>query len=235
MVHGAWAEYAVAAAATLIPLPDSVPDDIGAQLIAMPLSTLALFDDLRVSAGEWIVQNAANGAVGRTLVAVAQRNGVRVINLVRREEAAKQLRAIGAHHVVVQDGDWAAKVRELTGGAPIVRAIDSVCDEQSLALNRLLAPGGEHVVFGALARRAFALDPSALIFGETRVRGFWALAWMTRATPAQKADVIGRCVALAAAGDLPLAVAGVYPLEKAADALREAERPGHAGKVLLAP
>lgn len=234
LARGAWAEYAVAHPNGLVPIPDGIPDEIAAQLLAMPLSAIALFDDLHVSKGDWIVQNAANGAVGRTLAAVAQKTGVNVVNLVRRGAAADEMRSFGARHVVVQDGDWVARVREVSGGAPIARAVDSICDQNSLELNRLLAPDGEHVVFGALAKRPLCVNPGALIYGQTHIRGFWMMTWMIKASMQAKAAVVGRCISMALAGELRLPVAGTYPLDKATEALRAAETPGRPGKVLLA-
>ena len=46
-------------------MPDAMPDEAAAQLVSMPFSAIALVDFLDLSEGDWIVQNAANGAVGR--------------------------------------------------------------------------------------------------------------------------------------------------------------------------
>ncbi|HZZ00233.1 MAG TPA: zinc-binding dehydrogenase [Candidatus Baltobacteraceae bacterium] len=232
LTRGAWAEYAIAHPDALVPIPDAIPDEIAAQLLAMPMSAIALFDGLHVSKGDWIVQNAANGAVGHAIEAIAKKAGVNVVNLVRREAAAEELRSHGAR-AIVQNGDWVARVREVSGGAPIVRVIDSVCDENSLALNRLLAPGGEHVVFGALARRPLSIDPGSLIYGQTHVRGFWMITWMLQSGPEEKRAAVTKAIGLALDGQLDLPVAGSFPLERAADAMREAERPGRPGKVLI--
>ena len=235
IARGAWAQHAIANAAGVVPIPAAIPDDVAAQLLAMPLSAIALFDELHVSAGDWIAQNAANGAVGRILMRVAQKAGVHVINLVRRESAAEELRGYGAEHVAVQSEGWAERVREMTGGAPIARVVDSVCDENSIVLNRMLGKRGEHIVFGALASRALALDPGALIFGQTVVRGFWMSAWMVEADAQRRMAAIGKCLALAANGELPLPVAARHPLVEAATALRQAQEPGRPGKILFAP
>jgi NADPH:quinone reductase len=235
LARGAWAEYAIAHPDGLVPIPDGISDEIGAQLLAMPMSAIALFDDLRVGKGEWIVQNAANGSVGRTIIAVARKAGVNVLNLVRRDDAAGELRANGAQYVIVQQGDWVSRVREVTSNAPIARVVDSVCDANSLELNRLLAANGEHVVFGALAMQPLCVNPGALIYGQTQIRGFWMIKWMTEASAQAKRSAIERCFAMALAGELLLPVAGTYTFENASDALREAERPGHSGKVLVSP
>jgi NADPH:quinone reductase len=236
ITQGAWAQYALAPAAGLVPVPAAIPDEIAAQLLAMPLSAVVLFDELHVKAGDWIVQNAAGGAVGRILMRVAQSAGVNVVNLVRRESAAEELRGFGARHVVVTgDEKWPQRVREIAGGAPIVRAIDSVCDDSSLALHALLAPGGEHVVFGALAARALKLDPGALISGQTLVRGFWMTALMQQLSAQRRIEAVGRVFALALAGELPLPVSSKHSLRDAKQALAQAETPGRSGKVLFVP
>jgi len=65
--RGAWAEYFVVPAASLVPVPDAIDDASAAQLVAMPLSALMLLEMLDVATGDWIVQNAANGAVGKAM------------------------------------------------------------------------------------------------------------------------------------------------------------------------
>lgn len=57
---GVWAEYFVAKAAGLVPVPDGISDETAAQLVAMPFSALSLLDYLDVSPGDWIVQNTAS-------------------------------------------------------------------------------------------------------------------------------------------------------------------------------
>lgn len=236
MVQGGWAQRVKASAGALVPLPDAIGDDAGAQILAMPLSAVVLFDDLAVQPGDWIVQNAANGAVGRILMRLAQRRGVGIVNLVRRQSAADELTALGAEHVVLTDDpQWPRHVADATRGEPIARVVDSVCDAQSLLLNRLLAPKGEHIVFGALASRPLSLDPGALIFGQTVVRGFWVYAWMPRASQEQRAAAMQQVLALATSGELPLAVASTHALSEAKQALEAAQTSGRPGKVLFAP
>ena len=92
---GAWAELVVAPAAGLIPVPDEMPDEAAAQLVSMPFSAIALLDFLEVSEGDWIVQNAANGAVGRLVAQLAVARGVHVLGLVRRADGVDELREQG--------------------------------------------------------------------------------------------------------------------------------------------
>ena len=236
VVQGAWAQYVIAPVSLCVPTPDGVDDDTASQLMAMPLSALILLDDLRVEPGDWIVQNAANGAVGRIVMRLAQARGINVLNLVRRESSASALRAFGAAHVVVTEGnDWAAEVRAITGGQRIARVIDSVTGAQSLELQRVLGHRGEYVIFGGLAAQAMRLDPGLMIFNETIVRGFWMTAWMSRASVQERAAAVQKIFGLALANELPMPVCAVFPLEQGKAAMTAAEQPGRSGKVLLSP
>ena len=186
--RGAWAEYVVVRERDLVPIPDAIDDDRACQLIAMPLSAVVLFDDLRTEPGMWIAQNAAGGAVGRILMQLAQRAGVNVVNVVRRDSAADELRSYGAQHVVVTERDgWQSEARELTGGKGFARIVDSVAGPQTMELQRLLAHRGELIVFGGLSGAAIKLDPSLMISQEAIVRGFWMTAWMQSAGPKEGA------------------------------------------------
>ena len=113
-VHGSWAEYFTAPAPLLVPLPAAIADEAAAQLIAMPLSALMLLEFLEVQSGDWIVQNTANGAVGKTLAMLAAARGVHTINLVRRDAGVDELAALGIANVVstAQPG-WKDKVRAI--------------------------------------------------------------------------------------------------------------------------
>jgi NADPH2:quinone reductase len=233
VTRGAWAEYALAPAASLITMPDALTDEVACQLLAMPASAYVLFDELRTQPGMWIVQNAAGGAVGRILMRLAQSRGVHVINLVRREDTASELRALGAEHVVVTErASWPDEVRALAPEG-VARIVDSVAGPQTIELQRLLAKRGELIVFGALSRSGIKLDPSLMISQETTVRGFWMTAWSARASVEARAAAMHAVIDAAMKGELPLAVAATYSLSDAKDALAAAETPGRAGKVLF--
>ncbi len=234
--QGAWAQYAIVPAGALVPVPDEIDDDSACQLLAMPMSAVVLLQELDVKPGDWIAQNAANGAVGTILMRLAQTSGVNVINLVRSEAAAQAMRAAGAVHVIVTGVEgWQQHARELTGGAPIVRAVDSIAGPQSLDMQHLLGSRGELIVFGGLAGSAMKLDPGLMISHELVVRGFWMTAWMQRASLEQRMSAMQRVFALALSGELPLPVQATYSLQECAQALRAAETPGRHGKVLFRP
>jgi NADPH2:quinone reductase len=234
--RGTWAEFFLAGAAGVVPIPASIDDDAACQLLAMPLSASMAIEDLALPAGGWIIQNAASGAVGRMVDVLARERGLNVINLVRRKDGVAPLEAAGAERVLsTDDPEWPKKVPQLTGGAPVSRALDSVGGRAANDLMKVLGPGGVLMSFGALSGEPMIIDPGHLIFKETTVRGFWATQRAERTSAEDKRRLIGELVRLAAAGRLPLRVEARFPLAQAAEAAVAAEKPGRSGKVVLHP
>ena len=232
--RGTWADYFLASARMVIPLPDAIPDDIAAQLVAMPLSALMLLEFLRVEPGQWIVQNAANGAVGKTLAMLAAARGVRVLSLVRRDAGVDELAAVGVGDVVstARDG-WRDAAKAILGGQRAQAAVDSVGGQASADLVALLGDGGVLVAFGAMGGEAMVLPPGELIFRDITVKGFWGSRVSREMSAADKRRLVGELIQRALASELTLPVDAIYAIEDAATAAAESLRPGRNGKLLL--
>lgn len=235
-VFGVWSEYVIAPAAALIPVPDAVADEAAAQIISMPLSAASLLEYLDVSEGDWIVQNAANGAVGRLVAQLAASRGVRVLGLVRRAAGVDELAAVGIHDVVGTDAEnWRDRVAEITGGASIRAGVDSVGGAAAGDVTSLLGENGTLVVFGAMASPTMEIPSGDVIFRQLTVRGFWGSKVSAAMDPAHRVELIREIITLVAQGKLDLLVSQIFPLEQIADASRLNFEPGRVGKVMLRP
>lgn len=232
--QGTWAEHFLAPADRLLAVPDSLPDEAACQLIAMPLSAALLLEDLQLQPGQWMVQNTANGAVGKTVAGLAKARGIHVINLVRRDAGVDELNALGiANAVSTEQPGWEKRVAELTGGEPIVRGVDSVGGETADQVANLLATGGTLVSFGAMSGKPLVISANNLIFKQATVKGFWG-AKRVEATPAEeRARVIGSLIAAIGTGALKLPVDEAFDIADAAKAAEASDTPGRSGKIVL--
>ena len=233
---GAWAELIVAPAAGLIPVPDAISDEAAAQLVSMPFSAIALVDFLELSEGDWIVQNAANGAVGRLVAQLAAPRGINVLGLVRRADGVSELREQGIERIVATDEDgWRDRVREIVGDAPVVAGVDSVGGTAAGDVVSLLAEDGVLVVFGAMASPTLEISSGDVIFKQVVVKGFWGSKVFPAMDREKRAALMGELVSGIASGTLTLPVEKVYSLDEVADAARASAEPGRRGKILLRP
>lgn len=233
---GAWAEFYLANAAGLVVVPSEINDATACQLTAMPMSAVRLLVDLDVQPGDWIVQNAANGAVGKMLAKLAGEKGIHVLNLVRREEAVAELLAEGIGNAIsTESEDWPERVAAVTGGAPILRAVDSIGGRASNDLMDLVAEGGRLISFGALSGRPVQVNAENLLFKNTTISAFWGARPEKKMTPAELGAARMDLVRRAAAGSLKLPIAEVFPLSQAAEAAEASNAKGRAGKIALRP
>ncbi|SIN81896.1 zinc-binding dehydrogenase [Vannielia litorea] len=233
-VHGAWAEQFIAPAAGVIPLPEAIGDEAGAQLIAMPFSALALLEFLEVREGDWVVQTAANGTVGKIFAELARSRGVKTLNLVRRAEAVAELEEMGIANVLsTSNADWVASAREILGKGGARAAIDSVGGPIVADIADLLGTDGTLVVFGTATGEPLHLRAGSVISRHLTVKGFWGSRVIGEMDAAEKGRLIGELVTLAAKGELHLPSGGEFSLDQPVEAVKASLTPGRSGKILL--
>ena len=91
--------------------------------------------------------------------------------------ALAELAALGIDNVIsTAESGWQKRVKEMTGGAPIVAALDSVGGEESGQLLHMLAEeGGQlHDLRRYGQPTDDHIDPGDLIFKQATIKGFWA-------------------------------------------------------------
>ncbi len=233
---GVWSEYFIASAAALIPLPDGVPDEVAAQVVAMPFSAVSLLDALGLEAGDWLAQNAANGAVGRLLAQLAPARGINVVGLVRRGAGVDELAGQGIGNIVATDDEgWRERVAEVTGGAAVKVGVDSVGGAASGQVLSLLAENGTLVVFGAMASPVMQIPSGDVIFKQATVKGFWGSKVSSTMAPEERARLMGEVFTRLREGVITLPVEATYGFDEIAQASRANFDAGRVGKVMLRP
>jgi len=234
--RGNWRTSLKASAQRLFALPSADPLQL-AMLTVNPATALLLLNEfVSLKPGDWVIQNAANSAVGHCVIALARARGVHTLNVVRRAELAAELRARGADAVLLDGPDLAQRVAEYTGDARRPKlALDAVAGDSTLHLAHSLAEGGAVVNYGMLSGQPCAIDPGDMVFRDKRLCGFWLAKWFRDATAADLKDVYVSLVKMLESGALHMPVEATYSLEDAAAALAHAARVGRVGKVLFTP
>lgn len=231
---GVWSEYFVARAGGLVPVPDALSDETAAQLISMPFSALSLLDFLDVTAGDWIAQNTANGAVGRLVAQFAAARGVHVLGLVRRDAGVAELAALGIGDVVSTESlNWRDRAAAILGDQAPKAAVDSVGGRAAGDLLSLLGEGGTLVSFGAMGSDTLQLSSGDLIFKQATVKGFWGSRVSQTMGAETRRALFGELLQRIGSGEVALPVEEILPFEQARQAAVASAVPGRAGKVLL--
>ena len=235
-VQATWAEYFVASADMIFPVPDSLNDEMAAQLIAMPLSALMMIEFLELQPGQWVIHNAANGAVGKSLAMLAAARGIKTINLVRSSDALVELEALDIkNNISTSDADWKDQVRHIVGDEVISAAVDSVGGENSGELLSLLGHYGTLASFGLMSGKPMAINPTDMIFKQAVMKGFWGSKLSQEMSVENKQRLVNELIERAVDGKLKLPVEATFDLADITKAVDGKLQSGKKGKVLIKP
>ncbi len=233
---GSWATQVQLPAGHLFKVPAGLDSWQAAMLKVNPATAWRLLTGFGApETGSWIIQNAANSAVGRCVIALAKELGIRTMNLVRRPELRDELLSLGADEVVTDDEAGAETAKAALGGERPLLAFNCVGGESALRLMNLLASGGIHITYGAMARRPLTVPNGLLIFKNLHLRGLWITKWIESAPKEELDEVYGRLAGLMLRGNLTLPVDSTHPLASFPAALDRLNAGDRRGKVLLVP
>ena len=242
LVRANWAQRVTLKESQAIKLPAGIDMRQAAMLKANPASAhlmldthVGLKDGVALKDGDWVIQNAANSAVGRHVIALARARGLHTANVVRREALVAELRAIGADVVVVDGDDLTERVATASGGAPIALALDAIGGAATMRLAGCLADGGTVVNYGFLAGAPCMIDTHQAIIHGISLTGFWLAPMIGRLPRAEIEAMYGKLAAYMADGTIAAPIEASYGLDDIGDALAHAARERRAGKILLTP
>ena len=231
---GTWATHLLTDARALVPLPEGAdPLQLAMLTVNPPTASLMLSEFVPLAAGDWVIQNVANSGVGGYLIQLARGRGLRTVNLVRRESAVNAAKDQGGDVVLVDDEDIARRVDEATGGAAIRLGIDAVGGAATDRLARCLAEGGTLVNYGMMSGEPCRVAPSALIFRDITLRGFWLVKWFRQASPKAQRALYGELTRLITSGVLSARIHATYPVAKIREAVAAASAGERDGKILV--
>ena len=233
LAGGGYAEQvAVPAGQVLRPPPGyALVDAAGVLEVAATVwSTLAY---AHLAAGETFLVHGGAGGIGSFAIQYAKARGATVIATAGSEAKLQHCRDLGADHAFSYRDDWAAEVREATGGRGVDVVLDNMGAKYLEAHVQLLAPDGRLVVIGFQGGRTATIDLGVLL----AKRGTVAAISLRGRPVDQKADICRQVAAevwpLLADGTIRPTPLTTYALDDVADAHRALESGDNLGKIVL--
>jgi len=233
LMHPAWAERIKTSAPWLRPLPNGDVQQLSMLGINPATAYLLLTEIVPLKRGDWVIQNGANSAVGRAVIAIAKSRGIKTVNVVRREELVDEIKSLGGDIVLVEGPELPKLIGAATGKAAISLAIDMVADTATLNLTNSIALNGTVVLYSASSQKPLVGSAIQMIFNNQSIRGFWLINWFKTATPDKLAAMYDHLASMVASGAIAAPVAASFRFENFSDALALAAKRG--GKVILTP
>lgn len=214
----------------------------------MPVEYMALHRELCVGyylmetvaadlkAGDALVVNAANGAVGQVVIQLCRLMNIRAIAITRRHDNFSDTKAwlefLGAYKVFADDEPIVPALQREYASLPRL-AFDGVGGVGTLKLIRSLAPGSTIVSYGFVGERAAAIPWQVVVHARVTIKGFDLLSWVAEDRKHRKklVSMLEQMAKLVNAGKLRVSMEEM-PLDQWFDALAGTE-PGMNTKVVL--
>lgn len=233
---GAYAERNVVAADRAVRLPEAISLQIAAASLLKGMTAEFLLRRCHaVKSGETLLIHAASGGVGTILVQWAKALGARVIGTAGSMDKARLARACGCEQVILyREEDVAARVRELTDGAGVQVAYDSVGKDTFEATLGSLARRGVFVSFGNASGPVPAFEPlrlsraGSLFFTRPTLFDYIATTEELDASASALFDMI-------ASGKVNIEIGQTFPLAEARRAHEALEGRATTGASVLIP
>jgi NADPH:quinone reductase-like Zn-dependent oxidoreductase len=232
--QGTWADRIVVAARNVVPVGDDGDARQLAMLAVNPATAYLLLNRyVSLQPGDWIGQDMGNSAVGQYVIALARHAGIKTLSVVRREETAGQLRALGADLVVVDGDNLHDRIAAALDGAELRLVLDGVGGATPGELAHSLEFGGLVVSYASVTRTPVAVPAADLVYRELGIRGFWLINWIRDAPRAEIEATYAELAGLVGDGTISAAVEATYPLTDYREAFARARKPQRSGKVLF--
>ncbi len=233
---GGYAEYAVAAADRIFPIPAELDDETALAILIQGLTAWHLYRTAaRVQEGESVVVHSAAGGVGSLAVQLARPLGAgRVIATASSEDKRALALELGADVAIDPEPEGLTeRLIEANEGRSVDVVFDMAGGAGFDASYAALAHFGRIVVCGIATQEPNEVRTGSLLRHSRSVVGFYLFHCLER--PQMVAEALADLFARAARGELRAVIGGTYPLEQAAQAHIDLRERRTTGKLLLDP
>jgi len=224
--HGWLADYILLPASALIPVPDSMPDDVAATLPVAGNTSWHCIVTFGGLTKDSLVLAPGTGGVSIMTLQLAKAMGAKVAITSSSDEKLAKCSAMGADYVVnyKTHSDWATQLLEQTGGRGADIVVDTVGLASIEALIEATVHNGRIAMIGNLAGSFETMPNMHGILGKNLT-----LKGITSGSRA----MLGEVVDLVKQENIQPMVDSKFAFEDAPDAFAHLDAGNHMGKVMI--
>jgi NADPH2:quinone reductase len=228
---GGYAEYAVANASEVRPVPNGVTS---AQAAAAPTVFLTawfgLLTDGNLKSGDWLLVQGGSSGVGTAAIQIGKHLGAKVIATTGSEEKARRLRKLGADVTIdVSQNDFLPEVMRVTDNRGVDVVLEMIGGEVYQKSLKALAPGGRLFSIGG-AFGTIPDSPPNLTEGRKATR--FSITNYLKAKP-EDFKQLDEILKLVQQKKFQIPIDKSFPLSETRAAQRYLQGREHFGKVML--
>tara|TARA_Y100001970_G_C14107897_1_gene789224 strand:- start:223 stop:1278 length:1056 start_codon:yes stop_codon:yes gene_type:complete len=238
--QGIWSDYIILKQNQIIPIPQDIRDDDALQLFVNVMTPFAMYKEMNLKKGDFLLQTAANSVVGRVMIQLGKIYGFETINIVRNGESLNDLKkSYGIENVYVYDGknddDIYFSIKKEYKEIKFV--IDAVSGDLGTLCWKVLSPDGVFYSYGALSNvHNINVDIVNDLCRENKTMKGWSIqgTWLKQKNNSIKLKTINEIWDLFRSKELILPPLGKsFEMESFREAILESMKPKKEGKITL--
>jgi NADPH:quinone reductase-like Zn-dependent oxidoreductase len=231
--YGVYGEVAIAPVSALAVYPEKLTPEQGTSIWMQYLTAYgALIPYAQLTKGDFVIITAASSSVGIAAIEIAKAQGAISIATTRTSKKKAVLAELGAAHVIaMEEQDFVARVKEITGGTGARVIFDPIGGQGIELLAQAAAIGGTIFEYGALAPEPTPFPLFAALGKGLSIRGYTLREIFS--SPKLKAQAVQYVFDHVQAGDFKPRIDRVFPFSEIVEAHRYMESNEQIGKIVV--
>ncbi len=231
--YGVYGEVAIVPAHALARYPSRLSFEEGTSIWMQYLTAYgALVHYGAVAKGDFVLITAASSSVGLAAIEIVKALGATAIAATRTSTKRDELLKLGADFVIAtEEEDYAARMKEITGGKGARIVFDPVAGKGLSKLAEVAAPMGTIFEYGALATEETPYPLFAALAKGLKIQGYTLFEVVANPEVFSKGKQF--VFDHLEAGTLKPHIAKVFPLAEIQAAHRYMEANTHVGKIVV--
>jgi len=183
--RGLWAEYRYCKLEELFIVDNTFEFEKLCFALGNPFTAYAFVDTLRKHNTNVVVQNGSSSSFGKIFCKLCIKEGIDIINVVRREDHFAYFKEVGAKYMVsTSNKNWKEELTKLCSDLKVSVCFDCVGGNFTGDMLKCLPNNSTLYHFGNLElKRLGHIDSVELAKNEKVIRGWWLNKWMNEAKP----------------------------------------------------
>ena len=236
--HGTWGSHCIMSSSKVLPLSADTNQETACGIFVNPWTVYAFMDICKEKGWKCIINSAAASSLGKMLVKYCKKEGITLINLVRKDDSIQVLKDLGAEIVFnTTSENFSKELGECLKENQADAFFDAVGGKLPGVVLGLMHTNARYYIYGGLSDEPLTLDQGGsgfgnLVFSGRKVSGFWLMAYFAK-HPENMVKFVQKTAQDLVSGESQIIVSKRFSMQDWEKACEEAKNGGTYGKVVL--
>lgn len=233
--RGTWSQYGFFTDEHLFHMNTKLSFEQAASHFINPMTVILMLREVQKEGHKTVIHSVGASALGKMMIRLFKENGIKTINLVRRDDVKDELTKLGADYVLnMKDTDFEQKLEEVAKKEHATKFYDAIGGDLHLQVLRKMPPGSISNIYGLLSGKIDLGITAMDLFSGKTVSSFYVFASWSKLSQKEKEDAV-QYTQERLDGILDSYILKAFPLDSVKEAIEHSEKNASKGKTIIKP